>query len=175
MTRSPLLLAPAAALVAGAIALGVTGTPDTAGAASPFQVSKSQFTHVQKVAVQAMKRANANAKDLKALKQVGTAGSEGVQGPPGPAGGFDTSKLSRVAGTGVTIDNTDAYISTTVSCPAGSVALSGAWYVETAVNHKAFHVARSYPNAGMTSWSFRFAYTGAGEHAVTPYVICAAP
>jgi hypothetical protein len=173
MTRSSFLLAPAAALVAGAIAAGVVGSPvDSADAAASFQLSKPQFVKVQKIAVQAVKRSNANTEAIAALKQAGTAGSQGLPGAPG---GFDPTKVTRVVGTGVTVSSGESYTPAVVTCAAGSISLAGGWALAAAGDEKAVHVARSYPNATMTGWNFRFAYTGAGDHTVTPYVLCAAP
>jgi hypothetical protein len=138
----------------------------------PFRLTKSQFVQVQKTAVQGVKRSNANTEAIAALKQAGTAGAPGVAGAPG---GFDPTKVTRVLGTGVTVSNGESYTAASATCPAGSIALSGGWYLPSAGDEKAFHVARSYPFSNMGGWTFRFAYTGAGDHTVTPYVLCAAP
>ena len=179
MPRTPLLLSAAAALAAASIGAAVIGSPvDSAGAAAPFSITKSQFTQVQKTSVAAMKKANSNATAIKALKTGAVAGA-GVQGPkgdPGPAGGFDPAKLIRVPGALVTVSSDEDYVSYSVPCPPGTIAISGGWSTSTGGVEKSLRVVSSYPSSSLASWSFRFAYQAfAGTSVkVTPYALCAA-
>ena len=166
--------AAAAALVAVALAAG-TGGPSVAGAASPFSVTKSQFTSVKKTSTLALKTSRSNTKAIAALQQVQVtaSGVPGPKGDPGAPGGFDPSRVSRVAGDPVEANPLAAYTSATVSCPTGTVAIGGGWYLESTAAAGEFHVARSYPSASLGAWSFRFKYTGASTQTVSPYAICA--
>lgn len=174
MSRSALVsTAAAAALVAVAISAG-TGGPSVAGAAGPFTVTKSQFSSVKKISIVALKTSRTNAKAIAVLQPQATAsGVEGPKGDPGPAGGFDPATVSRVTGDTIVVSPLAAYASTTVSCPAASIALSGGWYLATGADHGAFHVARSYPSSSLSSWTFRFRYGGPAPENVIPYVVCA--
>ncbi len=173
MSRKALLTALPAAAIAAAIGVGVIGSPvDTADAAKPFSVSKSQFTTVKKNASTALSKSKQNATAIAALQQSGVAGTQGPQGPPG---GFDPSKLTRVVGPVVPVSSDLTYVPYTLPCPTGTVALSGGWTTSSVAIEKAIRVSSSFPTTGLGGWSFRFAYNvGAGEIAnITPYVLCA--
>jgi hypothetical protein len=179
MSRSALAASVAAAAVIAAVAVsGSTGPSPvaTADAAAPFSVTKKQFTTVQKVSIAAVKRSNANTKAIAALQGTATtagAGGAGPKGDPGPAGGFDPTKVSRVTGSNEVLNPIAAYNSTTVACPAGSIAIGGGWYLEAGAENGQLHVARSYPSPTLSSWSLRIRYTGAAAADLTPYAICA--
>jgi hypothetical protein len=178
MPRTALLASAAAVLAAASVGAAVIGAPvDSAGAAAPFSLTKSQFTQVQKTSIAALKRSNANAQDITALKAGGVAGA-GLQGPkgdPGAPGGFDPAKLVRVTGPVVPVSADEPYVAYTLPCPAGTSALSGGWLTSSAATEKLIRVPASYPSSTMTSWTFRFSYSaGAGSTAnVTPYAVCA--
>ena len=179
MPRTPLFLSAAAALAAASIGAAVIGSPvDSAGAAAPFSITKSQFTQVQKTSVAAMKKANSNATAIKALKTGAVAGA-GVQGPkgdPGPAGGFDPTKLIRVPGAVVAVSSDVDYVSYSVPCPPSTIVISGGWSLAGGGSEKSFRAVSSYPSSSLASWTFRFAYSTAGSQSVnvTPYALCAA-
>jgi hypothetical protein len=173
MSRKALLTALPAAAIAAAIGVGVIGSPvDSADAARPFSVSKSQFTSVKKNATTALKKSNQNAAAIAQLKASGVAGPQGAQGLPG---GFDPAKVVRVAGPVVPVPAAEDYVSYTLPCPAGTIALSGGWVTSSAATEKAIRVSNSFPSSGLTGWSFRFAYSAIAPATanVTPYAVCA--
>lgn len=174
MSRSALASTAAAAALAAVVIAAGAGGPSTAGAAGPFSVSKSQFTAVKKTSILALKTSRTNAKAIAALQpQATVAGVQGPKGDPGPAGGFDPTRVSRVVGDPLTLNPLAEYAGTTLSCPAPAIALSGGWYLSTGANYGAFHVARSLPSSTLSSWTFRFRYSGPAVESVTPYVVCA--
>lgn len=173
MSRTTMLTAIPAVAVAAAIGVAVIGSPvDTADAARPFSLTKSQFTSVKKNASTALKRSNQNATAIAALQQSGVAGPQGL---PGKDGGFDPAKVVRVTGPVVPVTADTTYVGYTLPCPAGSIALSGGWSTSTAATEKLMHVSTSYPTPSLDGWYFRFAYNGAaGAIAnVTPFAVCA--
>lgn len=178
MARTALLASAAAVLASAAVGAGVIGSPvDSADAAAPFSLTRSQFTQVQKTSVAALKRSNANAAAIKSLKTGGIAGA-GVPGPkgdPGAPGGFDTSKVLRVAGAVVPVSSDQDYVSYSVPCPPTTIAIAGGQLVSTGGIEKSFRVVSSYPSSSLSSWTFRFAYaTLPGQTVnVTPYAVCA--
>ncbi|MGD9570645.1 MAG: hypothetical protein AB7V62_02015 [Thermoleophilia bacterium] len=179
-SRSPLIASAAALVAAGAIVAGVSGQGvDDADGARPFTLSKAQYSKVEKVATQALKRANAANKKIAALP-AGAAASAAVPGPkgdpgaPGAPGGFDPSKVTRVTdGSGAVLAD-DTYLFRQVDCPEGSIAIGGG-YASGAGNQKLVHVSSSYPSPSLASWNFRFAYSGAAgtQITITPYAVCA--
>ena len=178
MARTTLIASATAVLAAAAVGAGVIGSPvGSASAAAPFSITKSQYNQVKSNASNALKKANANAKEIKALKTatVSGAGIQGPKGDPGPAGGFDPSKLVRVPGPVVPVASDLDYVSYSFDCPPGTVVLSGGQYVSTG-NEKAFRVVNSYPQSDLSGWTFRWAYAVAAGNSVnvTPYLVCAA-
>jgi len=188
MSRRALLTAVPAALVAASIGAAVVGTPvgspvDTADAARPFSVTKSQFTKVKTTSAVALKRSKANSRQIARLRQASVAGAgvpgpqgpQGPQGAQGPAGGFEPAKVTRVTGPVVPVPAGSAYVGYTLPCPAGTIALSGGWYTSLAATQKQVRVPASYPTSKLSGWSFRFAYAVGGLTSanVTPYVVCA--
>lgn len=70
MSRRALLTAVPAALVAASIGAAVVGSPvGTADAARPFTVTKSQFAKVKTTSAVALKRSNANSRQIARLRQ----------------------------------------------------------------------------------------------------------
>lgn len=181
MSRRALLTAVPAALVAASIGVAVVGSPvGTADAARPFSVTKSQFTKVKTTSNLALKKSNANAREIAQLRQgavagVGVPGPEGPQGPQGPAGGFDPAKVTRVTGPVVPVPAASAYVNYTLPCPTGTIALSGGWYTSLAATQKLVRVSASYPATALSGWTFRFAYSGVAPATanITPYAVCA--
>lgn len=174
MSRSALVSTAAAAALAAAVIASGAGGPATADAAGPFTVTKGQFTAVKKTSILALKTSRTNAKAIAALQpQATVAGVQGPKGDPGPAGGFDPSTVTRVTGDPVTLNPIAAYAGATLACPGTSIALSGGWYLATGADYDEFFVPRSYPSPTLSSWSFRFRYTGPAVESVTPYVVCA--
>jgi len=175
MSRTALLASAAAVLAAASVSVGVIGSPvDSADAAAPFTISKSEFTHVQKTSIAAVKRSNANTEAINALKTATAAGT-GLPGPKGDPGGFDPTKLVRVTGPVVPVPAAEDYVSYSLPCPAGTVVLSGGWFTASAATEKLVRVPASYPSSTLTSWTFRFSYSGgaATQANITPYAVCA--
>jgi len=179
MPRTALLASAAAVLAAASVGVGVIGSPvESASAAASFSITKSQFTQVQKTSTAAMKKANANAKAIQALK-TGTVAGAGIQGPkgdPGPAGGFDPTKVFRVAGPSVPVSSDEDSVGYSMECPPGAIVLSGGYWVSTSSVEKAVRVAVSQPQSDLSGWTFRFAYQTLGGSSVnvTPYIVCVA-
>jgi hypothetical protein len=179
MPRAALLTSAAAVLAAASVGVGVIGSPvGSASAAAPFSITKSQYQQVKKTATSAMKKANDNAKQIKALKSASVAGA-GVQGPkgdPGAPGGFDPTKVTRLTGPSVPVLADDPYTAYSLDCPAGTIALSGGHILSSSANEKLFRLPASLPHSDLGGWSFRFSYSGAAGVIVnvTPYVVCAA-
>jgi len=179
MPRTSLLASATAVLAAAAVGVGVIGSPvESADAAAAFTVTKSQYNQVKKNASNALKKANANAKQITQLKQatVSGAGIQGPKGDPGAAGGFDTSKVFRVAGPLVPVSSDQDYVSYSLDCPPGTVVLSGGQAFGTGIE-KSYRVLSSYPQTDLSGWTYRWAYaTVAGQSVnVTPYLLCATP
>ncbi|SRR5688572_2668869 len=176
MPRTALLTSAAAVLAAASVGVGVIGSPvGSASAAAPFSITKSQYQQVKKTATGAMKKANDNAKQIKAL-QSASAAAAGVQGPKGDPGGFDPAKVTRVTGPSVPVLADDPYTGYSLDCPAGTIALSGGHLLSSTANEKLFRLPASYPHSDLGGWSYRFSYSAAAGTVVnvTPYVVCAA-
>lgn len=164
----------AAAAIAAAIGVGVIGSPvGTADAARPFSVTKSQFTTVKKNATKALDTSKKNAKAITELQQSGVAGPQGIQGLPGGNGGFDPAKVTRVVGPTVPVPVAEDYVPYALPCPAGTIVLSGGWYMSSGAAEKSIRVPASRPNSNLDGWYFRFAYSGAGTANLIPYAVCA--
>jgi hypothetical protein len=178
MPRTALLTSAAAVLAAASVGVGVIGSPvGSASAAAPFSITKSQYQQVKKTATSAMKKANDNAKQIKALKSASAATAvQGPKGDPGAPGGFDPAKVTRLTGPSVPVLADDPYTGYSLDCPAGTIALSGGHILASTANEKLFRLPGSAPHSDLGGWSFRFAYSGAAGVIVnvTPYVVCAA-
>ncbi len=173
MARTTILASATAVLAAAAVGAGVIGSPvGSASAAAPFSITKSQYNQVKTNASKALQKSNANAKAITALK---TASVAAVQGPKGDPGGFDTSKVFRVAGPAVPVSSDVESVGYSMDCPPGAVVLSGGYWVSTSSVEKAFRVVVSQPKSDLRGWSFRFAYQVLGSSSVnvTPYLVCA--
>lgn len=83
--------------------------------------------------------------------------------------------MTRVTGPVVPVPAASAYVSYTLPCPVGTIALSGGWYTALGATQKLVRVPVSYPAAALSGWTFRFAYSGGAATSanVTPYVVCA--
>ncbi len=179
MARTTILASAAAVLAAAAVGVGVIGSPvGSASAAAPFSISKSQYNQVKKNASSALKKSNDNAKAIKELRSasVAAAGIPGPKGDPGPAGGFDPTKVFRVAGPVVPVSSDLASVPYSMDCPPGSIVLSGGNITSTLGQEKSFRVVSSYPQSDLTGWAFRWAYATLPGFSVnvTPYILCAA-
>ena len=70
MARTTLIASATAVLAAAAVGAGVIGSPvGSASAAAPFSITKSQYNQVKTTASNALKKSNANAKEIKALAE----------------------------------------------------------------------------------------------------------
>jgi len=101
---------------------------------------------------------------------VGPAGPTGTQGVAGPAGGFDPAKVTYVKGADVTVAPA-SYGSATATCPAGTAALSGGWFVDSS------SVGEVFGNGTLDgkSWTlYVFNWDTTDTATVTPYAVCAA-